>query len=107
MWYSNFLIAKNLYVDVLEMLIAVAPVHFTFNPSNHDMMSGFFLSDVIKTWFRNCDDITFDCSMAHRKGYKYGNNLIGTTHGDGARTQDLPILRARGKMSMGCGIQTS
>jgi|TARA_R100001480_G_scaffold3325_1_gene8914 hypothetical protein len=94
MWYSNFLIAKNLYVDVLEILLAIAPVHFTFNPSNHDMMSGFFLSDVIKTWFKNCDDMTFDCSMAHRKSYTYGKNLIGTTHGDGAKTQDLPLLMA-------------
>lgn len=95
MWYSNFLIAKNLYVDILETLISIAPVHFTFNPSNHDMMSGFFLADVIKTWFKDCEDITFDCSMAHRKGYKYGKNLIGTTHGDGAKTQDLPILMAQ------------
>jgi hypothetical protein len=36
MWYSNFLKAKQVYVDVLEMLIPVADVHFTFNPSNHD-----------------------------------------------------------------------
>jgi len=95
MWYSNFLIAKNLYVDILEMLISIAPVHFVFNPSNHDMMSGFMLSDVIKTWFKKCKGITFDCSMAHRKGYKYGSNLIGTTHGDGAKTNDLPILMAQ------------
>jgi len=95
MWYSNFLIAKQLYVDVLLQLIAVADVHFTFNPSNHDYQSGFFLADVIQTYFQNNKNITFDCSIAHRKGYRYGNNLIGTTHGDGAKQADLPLLMAQ------------
>jgi hypothetical protein len=94
MWYSNFLIAKQLYVDILETLLSVADVHFTFNPSNHDYTHGFFLADVIQTWFRGCDNITFDCSIAHRKGYLYGKNLIGTTHGDGAKHGDLPLLLA-------------
>lgn len=94
MWYDNFLIAKRLYVDVLEVLLKVADVHFCYNPSNHDYTNGFFLADVIKTHFRNCKNISFDCSIAHRKGFKYGLNLIGTTHGDGAKTQDLPLIMA-------------
>lgn len=94
MWYTNFLIAKQLYVELLEILLAVADVHFTFNPSNHDYTHGFFLADVIQTWFKDCDNITFDCSIAHRKGFLYGKNLIGTTHGDGAKHGDLPLLMA-------------
>ena len=94
MWYKNFLIAKQLYVEILETLLAVADVHFTFNPSNHDYVHGFFLADVIRTWFRECKQITFDCSISHRKAFKYGLNLIGTTHGDGAKQQDLPLLMA-------------
>lgn len=94
MWYDNFLIAKKLYIDVLEILISIADVHFVFNPSNHDMTNGFFLADVIQSWFRNNKNITFDCSPAHRKYFKYGSNLIGSTHGDGAKAQDLPLLMA-------------
>jgi hypothetical protein len=30
-WHSNFLIAKQLYVDILEILITVADVRFCFN----------------------------------------------------------------------------
>ena len=92
MWYENFLMAKQLYVDVLEKLITIADVHFTFNPSNHDYTNGFFLADVIGTYFRNCKNITFDCSIAHRKYTMYGNSLIGTTHGDGAKQNDLGML---------------
>lgn len=95
MWYSNFLIAKQLYVDILLQLLEVADVHFVFNPSNHDYMSGFFLADVIKTYFKDCDNLTFDTSIAHRKYYTYGYNLIGTTHGDGAKPADLPLLMAQ------------
>ena len=95
MWYDNFLIAKQLYVEVLQKLISVADVHFTFNPSNHDYTNGFFLADVIQTYFRNCTNITFDCSISHRKYFRYHSNLIGTTHGDGAKDSDLPLLMAQ------------
>ena len=95
MWHSNFLIAKELYIDVLKRLLEVSDVHFVFNPSNHDFTHGFFLADVIKTYFRDCRNITFDCDLTHRKYFKYFNNLIGTSHGDGAKTQDLPLLMAQ------------
>lgn len=94
MFYENFLCAKKLYIEVIELLMQVADIHFVFNPSNHDYQSGFFLADVIQSWFRNSDNITFDCSIAHRKYYRYGQNLIGSTHGDGAKPQDLPMLMA-------------
>jgi hypothetical protein len=95
MWYTNFLIAKQLYIYVLDRLLQVADVHFTFNPSNHDWSHGFFLADVIKTYYKDCKNITFDCDINHRKYFKYYDNLIGTSHGDGAKTQDLPLLMAQ------------
>jgi len=95
MWYENYLLAKKIYIEVLEMLMRVADVHFMFNPSNHDYTNGFFLSDTITSWFHKCPHITFDVSIAHRKYYKYGSNLIGTTHGDGAKGANLPLLMAQ------------
>ena len=95
MWYNNFMIAKQLYIDVLLKLISIADVHFTFNPSNHDYTNGFFLAQVIECYFKDCKNITFDNSIAHRKGFRYFNNLIGTTHGDGAKINDLPLLMAQ------------
>lgn len=94
MWYSNFLVAKRLYIEIIDMLLEVADVHFVYNPSNHDYMSSFFLADVIGTYYKDCDNITFDCDMSHRKYFRYHNNLIGTTHGDGAKQADLPLLMA-------------
>lgn len=92
MWYDNFLIAKKLYIDVIDKLIKVADVHFMYNPSNHDYVHGFFLADAISNWYRNSENVTFDVSISHRKYFKYGSNLIGTTHGDGAKSADLGKL---------------
>ena len=94
MWHSNFLIAKQLYVDIIEKLMCVADVEVVFNPSNHDYTNGFFLAQLIETHFRNCENVKFDCSISHRKYFTYGENLIGTSHGDGAKQQDLPMLMA-------------
>lgn len=95
MWYTNFLIAKELYIEVLQRLLEVADVHFVYNPSNHDFSHGFFLADVIQTYFKDSKNITFDCDIKHRKYFTYFQNLIGTSHGDGAKTQDLPLLMAQ------------
>ena len=94
MWHTNFLIAKSLYVDIIEILMQVADVHVVYNTSNHDYTNGFFLAQVIETHFKDCKNVTFDTTIAHRKYFVYGKNLIGTTHGDGAKVQDLPLLMA-------------
>lgn len=93
-WHTNFLIAKKLYVDVIERLLQIADIHVTYNPSNHDYTHGFFLAQVIEAQFANCKQVTFDTSIAHRKYFIYHDNVIGTTHGDGAKLQDLPLLMA-------------
>lgn len=94
-WFDNFLIAQKLYVDVIEKLVSIADVHVIHNPSNHDYMAGWYLAQVIQTWFRNAKNVTFDTSIAHRKAFVYHDNLIGSTHGDGAKNQDLPLLMAQ------------
>ena len=94
MWYDNFRLAFKLYTEVLEKLASVADVHFVFCPSNHDFTNGFFLCQAVEAYFRNNSNITFDCSMQYRKYFTYGSNLIGFTHGDGGKVQDLPLLLA-------------
>lgn len=94
MWFENFLIAKEVYIRVLEKLRSVAKVHYMHNPSNHDYTFGFMLSDVIKTFYKDCKDVTFDSGISHRKYYKYYDNLIATTHGDGGKLETLPMTIA-------------
>lgn len=94
MWYDAFKIAQKLLVNCIERLIEVAPVHVQYDPSNHDYTNGFFLAQAIEAWFSKAENITFNTSISHRKYYRYHNNLIATSHGDGAKEQDLPLLMA-------------
>ena len=91
-WHEAFIRARQLYIYMMELLMPIAPVHCIFNPSNHDYMSGFMLADSLASWFREADSVTFDVDMRHRKYWSYGNSLIGTTHGDGAKEKDLAKL---------------
>lgn len=92
MWFEMFNSAKMAYVDAIEKMLTIADVHFVPALSNHDYQSGLFLADCISTWFRNSKNFTSDVSPAHRKYFQYGVNLVGVTHGDGAKEADLPDL---------------
>jgi hypothetical protein len=94
MWYDAFRMAKQIYVEVIETLMQIAPVHVQYDPSNHDYTNGFFLADTLQSWFSKTENVTFNASIAHRKYFTYGKNLIGTTHGDGAKETDLALLMA-------------
>jgi hypothetical protein len=95
MWYDNFIIAKKLYIDVIEQLMQISNVCVIYNPSNHDYTHGFFLAQLIETYFRHAENVIFQVDLSHRKAFRYYNNLIGTTHGDGAKESDLPLLLAQ------------
>lgn len=94
MFWDAFNIAKKLLVECIEIAATVAPVHIQYDPSNHDYVSGFMLAQTLEAWFRNCKNITFNVTISHRKYFIYHNNLIGSTHGDGAKQSDLALLMA-------------
>jgi len=91
-WFDAFIMAKQLYIDIIETLVSIADIEIVYNVSNHDEMSGFFLMDSLYSWYNANRNIEFNRSPSHRKYTVYGNNLIGTTHGDGAKQNDLPLL---------------
>ena len=99
-WWEHFEVALALYVKCVEILREIAPVDIIHSMSNHDYQSGFHLAHALKSWFRNDAEVSFDISVAHRKYYKYGKNLIGLEHGDGAKMDNLPLLMAQEQPKM-------
>lgn len=95
MWYDAFNTGKDLFIEVIEILMQIAPVHVVWVISNHDYMSGFFLADTLASWFDKCSGVTFDIDMKPRKFYRYHSNLIGVAHGDTAKQEALPLLMAQ------------
>ena len=94
MWHEAFIAAKEMYVRAIERILPYSDVEIIFNPSNHDYMSGFMLAQTIEAYYRWSTNVTFDVSISHRKYTKYGNNMIATSHGDGAKLEQTPILMA-------------
>lgn len=82
----------QLYVEIIERLVTIAPVEVVYNPSNHDYISGYMLAQALGAWFRLSKNVAFDTTIRHRKYSTYGNNLICTSHGDGAKHHDMPSL---------------
>jgi len=97
LWWEMFQHAKDVYIKIIETLLPRADVHVVFNPSNHDFMMGFMLADTLNSYFRRSTQITWDISVAHRKYLVYGKNLICTSHGDGAKLINIPLIIAQEK----------
>jgi len=94
MWHEAFTAAKEMYIRAIERILPYSDVEVIFNPSNHDYMSGFMLAQTIEAYFRWSKNVKFDVSISHRKYTKYGVNMIATSHGDGAKLDQTPLLMA-------------
>jgi len=94
MWHEAFTAAKEMYIRAIERILPYSDVEIVFNPSNHDYMSGFMVAQTIEAYYRFSKNVKFDTSIAHRKYTKYGNNMIATSHGDGAKLDQVPLLMA-------------
>ena len=91
---DNFILAKKLMVEIIEILLTIADVHLIFTAGNHDHVTGFLMAQVLQAHFRQSKNITFDIDYTMRKYYTYGNVLIGSTHGDRIKWDLLPMLMA-------------
>jgi len=78
----------------IDMLRAVAPVEVVFMRGNHDRHSALALMLYLDAVYEECKDVSVIADPKLRQYMTYGNNLLGFTHGDGVRGNDLPALMA-------------
>lgn len=81
-------------VKAVELLMTVAPVDVLWVPGNHDATTSYHLARTLGAWFRNTDRVTVDYTPTPRKYLRYGSTLLGFTHGDQEKKEDLPNLMA-------------
>ena len=91
---DHFIIAKRLMIEVIETLVQLADVHVIYTPGNHDNVIGFLVAQILQVHFKNNKNTSWDISLQMRKYYQYHQNLIASTHGDGIKTDILPMLMA-------------
>lgn len=95
MWYDNYVKGVDIYSHVIKLLHKkYGKVHIVHSPSNHDYMIGSCLAHALKMAFGQNKGVSFDVDMTHRKYMVFGKNLICTSHGDGAKMDNMPLLMA-------------
>lgn len=99
-WQKTFESGCQLMVDGINLLKQLGiPVDVIVIPGNHDFERSFFLGSFISAWFRNDDQVDVNNGAMPRKYYRWGNVLLGFTHGKHEKENTLPMLMAKDKES--------
>lgn len=64
------------------------------NRGNHDPHQASMLTLALQGWFHNEPRVTIEASPSSFYYHRFGSTLIGSTHGDGAKLNDLPLIMA-------------
>lgn len=81
-WQKMFIEGTNLLVSIINSLGELAPVDVVTILGNHDTQTLMHAQVVLSAYYRNDPNVRVDMKMTTRKYYKYGECLIGFTHGD-------------------------
>lgn len=79
---------------IARMLERHAHVTVRINPGNHDGITALMLAEMMAMIYENEPRVTVATNPNPYWFHGFGNNLIGTTHGDGAKGANLPLLMA-------------
>jgi hypothetical protein len=93
-WQKSFVASRKLMVDAINRLREIAPVDVLVIPGNHDRERAFYLGDSLSGWFSRTGGVTVNNAPTLRKYFQYGKNLIGLTHGNEEKLQNLPLIMA-------------
>jgi len=95
-----FKTTKDLVIDTITKLAAIAPVDVLIIPGNHDEQTMFTLGEVLEAWYKDDPQVTINNSPKLRKYYQYGVNMIMLTHGDKEKHNELGLIAAHEEAKM-------
>ena len=84
-WQKLYNTGVGMLVEAVDSLRQIAPVKTFYICSNHDQMTGYYATQYLSAWYRNCEGVEIDTDATPRKYVLYGNTLLGFTHGDKER----------------------
>tara|TARA_R110000772_G_scaffold89304_2_gene185113 strand:+ start:9643 stop:10782 length:1140 start_codon:yes stop_codon:yes gene_type:complete len=70
------------------------------NRGNHDPHQASMLTLALQGWFHNEPRVQIETTPSSFYYYRFGKTLIGSTHGDGAKMADLPLIMATDEPEM-------
>jgi hypothetical protein len=94
-WQKTFEVGAHLLVDGINMLLQTgAPVDVVVIPGNHDFQRSFYVGAFLQAWFRDNPMVNINNHASPRKYYRFGEVLLGFTHGSEEKEASLPMLMA-------------
>lgn len=94
-WQKVFAGGVALLVETIDYMAQFAPVEVMVIQGNHDWERIFYAGTVLEARYANCEYVNVNNIPTPRKYYKYGKNLLGFTHGNNEKVNDLPMIMAQ------------
>lgn len=92
-WQKTFDVGVTLLVDAINMLKQLnVPVDVVVIPGNHDFERSYYMGAYLSAWFNNDPNVNINNGASPRKYYRFGNTLLGFTHGSEEKESSLPML---------------
>lgn len=94
-WQKTFMVGVNLLVDAINLLKQTGvDIDVVVVPGNHDFERSFYMGAYLEAWFSNDHQVNIDNNASPRKYYRYGEVLLGLTHGSEEKESSLPMIMA-------------
>lgn len=94
-WQKTFDVGVRLLVDAINLLKqSGVPVDVVVIPGNHDFERSYYMGKYLEAWFSQDASVNINNGASPRKYYRYGNLLLGLTHGSEEKESSLPLLMA-------------
>ena len=94
-WQKTYKVGTRLLVDGINLLKqAGLPIEVVVIPGNHDFERSYYMGSYLEAWFNNDPQVTIDNDASPRKYKKFGDVLLGYTHGSEEKEGSLPLIMA-------------
>jgi hypothetical protein len=93
-WQRSFRRGRELCVKIIDACSSIAPVDVLVIPGNHDSQRSFYLGDALSCWYHGSNNVSINNDPITRKYYRFGQGLIGFTHGSNIELSKLPLIMA-------------
>lgn len=94
-WQKTFAVGVKLIVDAINILKQTGvPVDVVVIPGNHDFERSYYLGAYLEAWFNEDSSVNINNGASPRKYYRFGQVLLGLTHGSEEKEGSLPLLMA-------------
>lgn len=94
-YVKSFRRARAINSWAIHRCAEIAPVEVQIIPGNHDSLTAFHIGEVLEAEFENDPRVTVSNSAKRRKYLRYGVTLLGWTHGNEEKANDLPLIMAQ------------